>query len=135
MNRNIALLNMFGTSTWKVWLFVFLWISLICISCQQNGKAQPAGEILSEEKMVQVMVKLHVLEAMMTLRIKNDTSVATYQHLEKQLLKEEGIDYELFKSSRTFYEQDPAVMDKLYEAVVDSLNVLEQKKQLRPHVN
>lgn len=104
-------------------LFLLLLSLLMLLSCDQD-KNPP--EVLSEDKMVEVLLDIHLNEGISSaLPISYDSSQALYNLLEKELFANHGLSDSVFRESMRYYLQFPSRMDQLYERVIDSLVVKE----------
>ena len=94
---------------------------LAAIACD-NSTSQ--GEIMSEEAMVDYLIKLHIAESQIqNLRLKKDSSDYVFEIYEKHLLEENGITDSLFARSYNYYLKNSDRLEYIYESVVDSISV------------
>lgn len=91
--------------------------------CEENPKPK---DLLSEEEMVNVLIDIHLSEGIASsLPIPYDSSQVLYSLLEKELFVKHQVADSVFTRSMIYYLQDPAIMDRIYARVVDSLVVRE----------
>jgi hypothetical protein len=91
--------------------------------CDENPKPK---DLLSEEKMVNVLIDIHLTEGIASsLPIPYDSSQVLYSLLEKEVFVKHQVEDSVFTRSMIYYLQDPAIMDRIYVRVVDSLVVRE----------
>lgn len=91
------------------------------ISCSKTQTEIPP-EVLSQDQMVELMIKVHLLEAKVKkLYLNKDSSEAVYKHYEEMLFEEMDITYEKYEKSTEFYVDHVEVYQPIYEQVVDSL--------------
>jgi hypothetical protein len=91
--------------------------------CDENPKPK---DLLSEEKMVNVLIDIHLTEGIASsLPIPYDSSQVLYSLLEKEVFVKHQVEDSVFTRSMIYYLQDPAIMDRIYARVVDSLVVRE----------
>ena len=77
------------------------------------------------------MIDIHLVEAAVSIKnLPRDSSVLVYSLYEKDVFKKHNISDSTYKKSFDFYTSRPALMDKLYEMVVDSLSLREEQKRL-----
>ncbi|WP_162418929.1 DUF4296 domain-containing protein [Cyclobacterium roseum] len=101
---------------------VALFIALV--SC--GGKEKPE-ELLSEDKMVEILVDIHLAEGFVqSLSIPYDSSKVLYPILEKQIFEKHGIADTVYINSLEHYLLDAAKMEYLYERTIDSLTLREK---------
>ncbi len=103
-------------------LVAFLF-SIFSFSCDSDRV--PSG-VLSEEKMVNVLIDIQLTEGMVSaLPIPYDSSQALYSLMEKDVFIKHGVEDSVFFNSMIFYLEDARKMDKIYARVIDSLVVRE----------
>ncbi len=83
---------------------------------------------MNEPEMVSYLIELHIAEAQVqNLRLKKDSSEAVFKIYEKYLLAKNGLSDSLFISSYNYYLQEPEILERIYETVVDSISVRKSK--------
>lgn len=101
----------------------FLFILLIS-SCSK--KENIPSNLIDETKMTNILIQLQLVEAKSNLLYSlPDSSQAMYKHLELSLLKSNKITKADFDSSYSYYCKNPAILEKIYSKVVDSLSLRE----------
>lgn len=91
--------------------------------CEENSKPK---ELLSENEMVNVLIDIHLTEGIASsLPIAYDSSQVLYTLLEREVFTKHQVQDSVFTKSLIYYLQDPAIMDRIYARVVDSLVVRE----------
>ncbi len=112
----------------KKYLFITLLV-IFFVSCRQQKEAVPA-DIIPIEKMVPVMIDIHLVEAAISNKnLPRDSSIVVYSLYEKDIFKKHNISDSIYRKSFNYYTARPAMMDKLYEMVVDSLSLREEQKR------
>jgi hypothetical protein len=107
--------------------------------CDRPEDVKPPAQLLTKEKMVSMLVQLHLLEARVEAsRLSIDSARALYQSQQSLLLRKNNVpetDSVLQRSYR-FYAINRKDMEEIYAAVIDSLQKREAKmdKQSRPAV-
>jgi hypothetical protein len=105
-------------------LIIVLLSIFILQSCGKNSL--PEG-ILSEDKMVEVLVDIHLAEGLVsTFPIHYDSSRVLYPYFEMEVFKKHGVQDSVFKKSLEYYMRDVKVMDRMYARTIDSLHVIEK---------
>lgn len=101
-----------------------LLLSLFVFSrCQTNEK--PAN-VLGKEKMVNLLVDLHLVEAFVNSNYPmTDSARYLYKKWEDSTLKAHGTDHIAFDSSMAYYKRNIKLLDEIYVSVVDSLSLKE----------
>lgn len=91
--------------------------------CEENPKPK---DLLSEEEMVNVLIDIHLTEGIASsLPIPYDSSQVLYSLLEQEVFVKHQVQDSVFTRSMIYYLQDPAIMDRIYARVIDSLVVRE----------
>ena len=92
--------------------------------CARPEEVAPPPQLLSKEKMVSLLVQLHLLEARVeSSRLPTDSARALFQTQERNLLWQNNVsetDSVLPRSYR-YYAINRKDMEEIYAAVVDSL--------------
>ncbi len=106
---------------------IFLLLLIIALlSCTREEKIPE--DILSKEKMVSVLIDIHILEKKLDyLHISRDSAQKLYTAYEFDILKQHQVDTNTYRRSFDFYSLEVRHMVDIYEAVVDSL-IAEQKR-------
>ena len=93
-------------------------------SCAKSDK-KPEN-LLSKEKIVSILIDVHILESeIQTLRVSKDSSQLLFNTFEREL-------FEVYKKSLEYYLEGVKEMEKIYEAVIDSLNYMEKSADTKP---
>ncbi|WP_210465073.1 DUF4296 domain-containing protein [Rufibacter roseolus] len=101
-------------------------LPLALLSC--TPEPEKPADLIPEEKMTRIMIDVHLTEAAIGRTIHHfDSSRVAYREAHKLILKRQGVTDSAFKHSYDYYLSDPAKMDKIYEAVLDSLSLREAK--------
>ncbi|MTI20737.1 DUF4296 domain-containing protein [Fulvivirga sp. RKSG066] len=108
---------LFKTSVYLI-CFVFL------LSC---GKERPE-EVLKDEQMVSILLEVYLGEGKISaLNVKRDSSLAIFEKYEQKIFEKFAVDREQYKKSLAYYYDNPMELEKVYEGVIDSLNIKEQR--------
>ncbi|WP_345161847.1 DUF4296 domain-containing protein [Nibribacter koreensis] len=106
-------------------LSLFL-LSLVVYACAPKSTA-PA-DLVPEDKMTSVLLDIHLAEARIGRTITQyDTSKMVFKNVQKDIFKKHGITDSSFRHSYDYYLMNPALLDKIYEKVLDSLSLQEAK--------
>ncbi len=105
-------------------LFIGLW------AC--DGQEKPPGDLISEEKMVNILTDIHIAEAKTTnMQLRSlDSSVIVYGELQKQIWAKYKVDTLLYQRSYSFYTSHPSYLTAIYEQVEKKMEAKEKKKPL-----
>ena len=106
-------------------------MSLLLVSCGRQ-KVKIPTHILGKEKMVPVLVELHIAEKIIAAtRISFDSARIVYHSgFKKEILQKYDISVSQFDSSFVFYESNVELMADIYESVVDSLGARVSEEKL-----
>jgi len=93
----------------------------------------PEG-ILSEDKMVEVLIDIHLAEGMVSsFPIHYDSSRLLYPYFENEVFLKHDIADTVFKKSLEYYMLDIKTMDRIYARTIDSLHVVEKARTPNPN--
>jgi hypothetical protein len=105
-------------------LIIVLISIFILQSCGRNRL--PEG-ILNEDKMVEILVDIHLAEGLVsTFPIHYDSSRVLYPYFEWEVFKKHSVPDSVFKKSLEYYMRDVKKMDRMYARTIDSLSVIEK---------
>ncbi|MCH7398955.1 DUF4296 domain-containing protein [Belliella sp. DSM 107340] len=86
----------------------------------------PSG-VLDEDKMVSVLIDIHLAEGFAsTFPINYDSSRTIYPMLETDVFRKHNVSDTVFHESLEFYLAHPRKIDRIYARAIDSLNVIEK---------
>ena len=100
-----------------------LWLAVLG-GCAIPEEVPPPAQLLPKEKMVSLLVQLHLLEARIEAsRLSPDSARALFQSRKKELLWKNDVPEKdsLLQHSYRYYAINNKDMDEIYKAVVDSL--------------
>ena len=99
-------------------------IGLLATACSSDDKS---ADVLSEKQMIRILADMYVLEEKVSrLPVPFDSANHLFPRFRDKYLQEAGISEETFKRSWQYYMNDPKKLDRMYTAVIDSLNLREQ---------
>lgn len=92
-------------------------------SCNRNS---PPPGILSEDKMVNVLIDIQLTEGIVSsLPVAYDSSQVLYSLLEQNVFTKHEVQDSVFTKSMLFYLEDAGKMNRIYSRVIDSLSAHE----------
>jgi hypothetical protein len=113
-------------------LIFFVFIIVLTVRC--NTDDRKPDNLLSEEKMVNILTDIHLIESdVNNMRITDaDSNLAIYLYLETQLFKKYQIDTATYRNSYRYYIAQPEVFGKIYKQVlkVAEENSAKEKKRM-----
>nr|WP_262895406.1 DUF4296 domain-containing protein [Penaeicola halotolerans] len=90
------------------------------MACKESKT--PKG-LVPSDKMVSVLIDIHLLESKLgMLSITRDSAQVLYKELEKEIFQKHQVEEAVYRRSFTYYMEDIQAMDKIYDAVIDSLS-------------
>ena len=96
-----------------------------------NKPAEVPSWVIPENKMVSMLVQIHIAEARVSLKnLPADSSNKYFVYLKEKIYAGYKIDSSTFKKSFRYYANDAKQLDKIYASVVDSLSLRETLKKI-----
>ena len=79
--------------------------------------------VMTEEEMVPVLKDLHIAYAGVDVTVRNPKQrPEKYKEMNDLIIQKHGIDRQNFYDSYEYYQSQPALMDSIYQKVIDGLN-------------
>jgi hypothetical protein len=104
---------------------ISLYVLIHLASC--GGSSTPAG-ILDEKQMTKVLLEIYLAEAkVLELHVGRDSAERVFHVFEHRILEKLDIPSNKYKKSYQYYLDNPAKLERVYAAVVDSLSLREQR--------
>jgi hypothetical protein len=102
----------------------------LAAGCQSDKR--PAG-VLDKEEYAEYLVKIYVAEAKLnTLAITPDSAMKIFQPYEQALVKKLNKSDSVIQKTYQYYLAHPEQLEEVYTAVIDTLNLMEQRANSRP---
>lgn len=96
------------------------------------GEKRPEG-ILTREQMVEVMEEVYIAEEKVNqLGLPRDSSREIASIMTSKVFEKAGVKDSVFKRSFDYYMEHPRQMELIYSALVDTLQLREQRAPFRP---
>ncbi|MBK9291406.1 MAG: DUF4296 domain-containing protein [Bacteroidetes bacterium] len=127
MSARITLLRLFATG------LLFVALVLIGASGCSKGKTDHIRPkvLMSQATLTSVLTEVHLVEAAMNMRRNNGQEFENQKNaLFDAIFTHYGITPELLEANLLYYNQHPAVMEKVYQDVIDSLLRIQQELRL-----
>jgi hypothetical protein len=100
---------------------------VVVVACSK-GEEKPAPGILSHAQMVEVMKEIYLTEEKVNrLTLPRDSAEQIFDLMETRAFEKTGVDDSLFRVSVHYYVAHPKQLEKIYAALIDSLQLEEQK--------
>jgi len=89
-------------------------------------------EVLSKEEMVKVLSDIYIAEEKLNqASISRDSGRQVFEKMKGKVFEKAGVSDSVFKKSLDYYMANPREMELIYTALVDSLNLDEQRESVR----
>ena len=109
------------------WILPGCFLLLCCLTECRKREEKPV-EILSQDEMVQALMKIYINEEkVVRLALPPESSKVVYYALQERLFKDIGTPDSVFKKSLNYYMEKPIELEKIYGALIDSLQLREQR--------
>jgi hypothetical protein len=111
---------------------IFL-VVLAISSCQKETRP---NDVLAPEELSKLMVELYLAESRMSgLNITTDSALKFFIPFEEKLKAKHGIADSVLRKSYQYYVSHPEQLEKIYDSVIDTLGLREQKERTKTFLN
>lgn len=98
---------------------------LLVTSCKRE---ESTADVLSREQMVKVLSELYLTEEKVNkLSLNRDSAALVFSYFNDEVFKKLGTTDSVFRRSMDYYMERPKEIEKIYAALIDSLNLQEQR--------
>jgi hypothetical protein len=98
---------------------------LLVVSCKRE---ESPADVLSREQMVKVLSELYLTEEKVNkLSLNRDSAALVFNYFNDEVFKKVGTTDSVFRRSMDYYMERPKEIEKIYAALIDSLNLQEQR--------
>ena len=104
-----------------------IFLLVLFFSCEKKKEAPIPQNILSQEKMVTLLVDIHIVGASLNLNLVPSANIMKKDGTYDNILKRNHINKQQYDESMAFYMNNPELWNKVYEGVLSELS----KKQAR----
>jgi hypothetical protein len=113
-----------GIRHFSIQIILFVAVCAAWLSC---AKKSPEG-VLTKQEMVQIMEKLYIAEEKINhLALSRDSARKVFLALKAEVFESAATKDTVFKTSFDYYMERPKEMELIYTALVDSLQLREQR--------
>ncbi len=110
--------------------FAFLFLTTACGSKKESEKG-----VLTRPEMVNTLLDVYVTEQkIVMLNLPRDSAELLFKKLNAKVLESKNVSDSLLKKSFDYYLANPKELEEIYSALVDSLNLREQRSNAQPPV-
>lgn len=104
----------------------FAMLMVLFFSCEKKERV-PEG-ILTKDQMVNVLSELYIVEQKInTVSVKRDSLNQIFATMKDRVFKKTGVTDSVFRQSLNYYMDRPQTFEIIYTALIDSLNLREQR--------
>lgn len=115
----------------RVGLWVLV-IGLIFNACQKDKR--PEG-VLSPEELSKLMVEMYLAEARISGKnMVKDSAMKYFVPFEEKLKAKHGVSDSIMRMTYQYYISHSEELEKIYDSVIDTLSLREQKERTKPTV-
>ena len=114
-------------------VFIVLFTLIFESGCTEKvrKKQLPPDDLIPREEMVDIIVDMHLYDAIIWKEQKTKTRKIQYEKffLYESILDKYHIDREQFESSMNFYQSDLDVLDEIYADVITKLSIMKSEME------
>jgi hypothetical protein len=108
-------------------ILIFISSAVLSLAASCGGKGRPEG-ILSKAEMVQMLEEMYLAEEKINrLGIARDSAKEVFQAMRKEVFENTTATDSVFQRSFDYYMEHPKEMELIYTALVDTLQLKEQR--------
>ncbi len=108
-------------------IFPLLCIILICACTSIEERPSIPDTVFSQEKMAEVMVDVHLLEASLNVNVYNKDQIIVANNIQpnSDILKKNNVTKKQYEESFAFYSQNPLLLTEVYQLVLNNLSKMQ----------
>ena len=107
-------------------LIAIFCITLFCACTSIEDRPSIPDNILSQEKMAEVMVDVHLLEAALNVNAYNRDQIVTNPIIpNSDVLKKNNVTKKHYEESFAFYSKNPLLLTEVYQLVLNNLSKMQ----------
>lgn len=108
---------------------MLLFSVMILTGCKKDER--PAN-VLSKEQLASIMMEMYMAESRLNgLSMPKDSAAKLFMPFEDSVLMRAGVSDSIMRKTYQYYFDHPDELDKVYDIMIDSLNLREQKEATR----
>jgi hypothetical protein len=113
-------------------LVVVIMVSLIAIGSACGGRSKRPADVLSKKEMIMLLSEIYIAEGKISrLGVSPDSAQKLYKVFREMVNERTGVSDSVFQRSFRYYRDRPKDMELIYSALVDSLNLREQRSLVK----
>lgn len=104
----------------------FLIFLVLCSACIKPE--EPPANVVPKDTMVNILIDIHLTEAKLSIKpLRPDSTYLIYQKNKEKIYNKYRISSARFDTSFSYYSRNPTELNEIYEVVVDSLGLMEER--------
>lgn len=105
-------------------------VTLFCTCTSIEERPSIPNTILSQEKMAEVMVDVHLLEASLNLNAYNKDQIVVANNIKpnSDILKKNNVTKKQYLESFDFYSRNPLLLTEVYQLVLNNLSKMQAEE-------
>ncbi len=107
---------------------IFVFICLVFVACSGEKAVVIPDSVLSKEKMAEVMLDIHLMEASMNISGVNPNTIdlaGSKVPLNIDVLKKHNLTKKQYDESFSFYSNHPELLSQVYQQILNDLSKLQ----------
>lgn len=109
---------------------LFLLVLAGMVSCKKEKEEQPP---LSRDEMAGLMMEIYLGEARMSVTpVSKDSAYRLFVPYQDSVLRHRGLADSTLRKAYDYYLRHPDELEKIYDAIIDSLSLREQRQRAAP---
>lgn len=106
-------------------------VAMVMVSCS-GKKGGGSDDVLSKGEMVKVLTQVYLAEEKVNrLSLSRDSAEKVFKVLEGKIFSKTGVSDSVFRKSVDYYLERPVQLEEIYTVLVDSLNLHEQRENVK----
>lgn len=130
--RDSNIVYLFNFVEMKMKKFILLFLSIVLFACSDEQAVSIPDTVLSQEKMAEVLVDIHLLEASMNVHANPMTIASTDMQVGADVFKKHAITKKQYDESFVYYSQNPKLLGEIYQLVLNSLSKMQAEIMGKP---
>ena len=111
-----------------------LWIVFVLAAWAACSSSKKEEGVLTQPQLAALLVDVYIAEARVDqIPVLKDSSIRYYVPFEEKMLKDKGLSDVILKKTYTYYFTHPKELEQVYDAVIDTLALREQRLVMKAH--
>ncbi len=116
--------------------FLLILLAVASFSCKEKKGFPKPDKLVNEKQMVDMLYDMHLHEAYANqYRFEKEMAKFESKDLYYSVLEKHGVADSVFAESVVYYSSLPKVYERIYQQVVDRLNMLQEEASAKKEVN